>query len=87
MNILSIDAWSNGDDGWDWNAWYKVGTLAKQEFERIKKEEGFISFFIMNEYIIGKPYLFDLNDDGYNIVILNKETHEPLFAIEYGCHY
>ena len=27
-----------------------------------------------------------LEDDGYNVVIVNKSTREPLFAIEYGAH-
>jgi hypothetical protein len=25
-----------------------------------------------------------VEDDGFNIVILDKETQEPVFAIEYG---
>jgi hypothetical protein len=25
-----------------------------------------------------------VEDDGFNIVILDKETREPVFAIEYG---
>jgi hypothetical protein len=26
----------------------------------------------------------EVEDDGFNIVILDKETREPVFAIEYG---
>lgn len=23
--VLSIDAWGNNEEGYDWNAWYRVG--------------------------------------------------------------
>ena len=26
INVLSIDAWADGEDGWHWNNWHKVGT-------------------------------------------------------------
>jgi len=28
--------------------------------------------------------LGDVDDDGYNMVIVDKVTREPIFAIEYG---
>ena len=27
VNVLSIDAWADGEDGWAWNNWHKVGTV------------------------------------------------------------
>jgi len=87
MNILSIDVWNDGQGGWEWNSWHKVGILDKQEFERIKNEEGYIQWFIINNYVVDKPENLYIGDDGYNIVICDLNTSEPLFAIEYGTEY
>ena len=87
MNVLSIDAWGNLEEGYEWNAWYKVGEITKEEFERVDREEGFIQWFIENNYVWDDPQWLEIEDDQYNIVIKDKETQEPLFAIEYGCHY
>lgn len=86
MRILSIDAWGNADDGYDWNAWYKVGEISKGEFERIELEEGFLNWFIGEGYVDEK-YPLEIEDDEHNIIIVDKETREPLFAIEYGNEY
>lgn len=87
MRVLSIDACGNETDGYEWNNWYKVGTIAKQEFERVDREEGFIQWFIENNYVWDDPQWLEIDDDSYNIVIKDKETQQPLFAIEYGWHY
>ena len=87
MNILSIDAWNHGDDGWQWNAWYRLGTISKAEFERIEKEEGFIQWFIDEGYVKNFPSKLEIWDDGDNIQIQDKESGEPLFVIECGCEY
>ncbi len=86
MRVLSIDAWRDSEDGWQWNAWYKVGTIAKSELERIEREEGFLKWYIINGYVDEK-FPLEIDDDGYNIVVQDKETSEPLLAIEYGNCY
>ena len=83
MNILSIDAWRY-DDGWTWNAWYKVGTFDAPEntlgntrkLLNYMRTEGYLS-----DYSKGRVYI---DDDQYNMVICDRGTREPLFAIEYG---
>lgn len=91
MRVLSIDAWNYGDEEneycWQWNAWYNVGDITKQEFERIEREEGFITWFIGQGYVMNYPDRLEIDDDQHNIVIQDKETSEPLFAIEYGNCY
>ena len=86
LNILSIDAWRfNGS--WTWNAWYSAGkyTLPRDTLDsprkvlRYMRSEGYLS-----EYSKGRVYL---DDDQYNVVICDRGTHEPLFAIEYGPAY
>lgn len=86
MIILSIDAWSDGDGLWSWNDWYKVGEISKGEFERIELEEGFLNWFIGEGYVDEK-YPLEIEDDEHNIVVMDKETGKPLYAIEYGCEY
>ncbi len=87
MHVLSIDAWGNEEDGYDWNAWYNVGEIDKETFESLKTDSDFIQWFINNDYIFNFPDRVYIEDDQYNIVICNKETGEPLYAIEYGNHY
>ena len=86
MRILSIDACGNEEGLFEWNAWYHVGNIDKQEFERIEREEGFLKWYVDNGYV-NEKYPLEIYDDGYNIEIQDKETGEPLFAIEYGNEY
>lgn len=81
MKILSIDAWGNETDGYEWNNWHTVGTID----EIPKTDDEIIQYFIDEGYL--KPNakgLVTLDDDQFNILILDKRTLEPLFAIEYG---
>ena len=87
MKVLSIDAWGNEEDGWEWNAWYTVGEIDKETFESLETDSDFIQWFIDNDYILNLPNCVYINDDQYNVVICDKETNEPLFAIEYGNCY
>jgi len=33
--ILSIDAWGNKKDGYEWNQWFNVGNIEKSVFETL----------------------------------------------------
>ena len=83
--ILSIDAWADGEDGWTWNNWDKVGVL--EDAALLDNEDALIDWFITEGFLKdtakGKVYV---DDDQYNLVITDEETHEPLFAVEYGSH-
>ncbi len=85
-NVLSIDAWAEGDEGgWTWNAWYKVGTVEPSFIEGTDAE--IIARMVDAGYI--KASGADkcaVDDDGYNVVFSDSETGEPVFAIEYGPH-
>jgi len=87
MKILSIDAWKT-EGGWTWNNWYAHGVITKADFEKLDsnrkvlswlREEGYLS-----EYSKGRVAI---EDDQYNLVIVDKNTKEPLYAIEYGPEY
>ena len=77
--VLSIDAWADSDS-WTWNTWYKAGEITldidspNDEILSLMYQEGFIT----------NPQEGDIEDDQYNLVIVDKKTREPIFAIEYG---
>jgi hypothetical protein len=82
FRILSIDAWRNGPH-WDWNNWHCVGDCPTQVADmpprklfRWLRDNGYL-----NARSIGKV---ELEDDQYNVVICERSTHRPLYAIEYG---
>jgi len=37
MKVLSIDAWGNKKEGYEWNNWFTVGEISKEDFENLKK--------------------------------------------------
>lgn len=83
INVLSIDAWADGD-GWQWNQWFKAGKvplylcdLPEDELLAEMVERGFIT----------QAEGADVEDDQYNLVIVDKKTREPIFALEYGAVY
>lgn len=82
VSVLSIDAWRDGD-GWSWNSWATVGTfpvawlaLSTRRLLKVMREEGYLT-----NGSKGRVYV---RDDQYNLVITERGTHCPLFAIAYG---
>jgi hypothetical protein len=82
MRILSVDTWRDGP-GWTWNDWHHVGmcdaSLANAKPRALFKyfrREGYL-----NKRSVGK---LAIDDDQYNVVICERSTMRPLFAIEYG---
>ena len=78
--VLSIDAWGNQEEGYEWNNWHKVGfiDISTRDTEQDILEKMYINGFINN--ITGA----DIEDDQHNWVVVDKKTREPVFAIEYG---
>jgi hypothetical protein len=79
--VLSIDAWGNQEDGYEWNQWFNVGTIDLD----LDDENREIIRAMVNAGYLTKAGLdvAEVEDDGYNIVIVDEETREPVFAIEY----
>jgi hypothetical protein len=82
VSILSIDAWGNAENGFEWNNWYKIGQAPIEVCNREPAE--------VIEYLIGEGILSDaartlatVEDDQYNIVICDEDSR-PCFAIAYG---
>jgi hypothetical protein len=79
--VLSIDAWGNQEDGYDWNQWFNVGTI---DIDLDAENRDIIRAMVNAGYLTKAGLdVCDVEDDGFNIVILDKETREPVFAIEY----
>lgn len=80
--VLSIDAWGNETDGYEWNQWFHVGTI---DLDLDAENRQIIQAMVDAGYLTHAGLdVCDVEDDGFNIVILDKETREPVFAIEYG---
>ena len=79
--VLSIDAWGNLEDGYDWNACYKVGSI---DLDLDAEDRDIIRAMVNAGYLTALALeSAEVEDDGFNIVILDMETREPVFAIEY----
>lgn len=82
LNILSIDAVNDGD-GWSWNDWHKVGTVSADSLEWSTRQT--LAYFRNEGYLCeGSQGQATVEDDQYNIVICERYSRRPLFAIEYG---
>jgi hypothetical protein len=80
--VLSIDAWGNPQDGYEWNEWFNVGTI---DLDLDAENRDIIRAMVDAGYLTPKGLdVAEVEDDGYNLVIIDKETREPAFAIEYG---
>ena len=87
MKILSIDAWAE-EDGWSWNTWNTVGDISKEDFEKLKtdkeiavwmEEHGFTTTSDMRKILI--------DDDGFNVVLCERKSKMPVFAVVYMPEY
>ena len=80
--VLSIDAWGNETDGYEWNQWFNVGSIdldldaANHDIIRAMVNAGYLTSAALESAVV--------EDDGYNLVIVDMETREPVLAIEYG---
>jgi len=82
IRILSIDAWRDGPS-WTWNNWFHVASIERDELPkgtrsilRMLRERGMLTDRSKGRVAI--------EDDQYNLVIIEKGNRRPLFAIEYG---
>ena len=88
MKVLSIDAWGNKAEGYQWNQWFTVGEISKEDFENLKIDKDYAVWFFENDFTnTADMRRILIEDDQYNIVICEKKTGQPLFAIEYGPEY
>jgi hypothetical protein len=87
IRVLQIDAWGNKEDGYEWNNWYTIHTIKDQVFihrllNQINRNE--VMDYLKANDLIRYSNKLAIEDDGYNIVVLDRYTREPLLALEYG---
>ena len=88
LKVLSIDAWGSKEEGYQWNNWFLVGEIAKEDFEKLKTDKEYATWFMDNGFTnTDDMRKIIIEDDQYNIVICEKKTGRPIFAIEYGPEY
>jgi hypothetical protein len=79
--VLSIDAWGNLEDGYEWNQWFNVGTI---DLDLDAEDRQIIQAMVNAGYLTQQGLdVCDVEDDDYNLVIVDRETREPVYAIEY----
>jgi hypothetical protein len=78
--VLSIDAWGNPDEGYEWNQWFNAGQIKLASIE----DDDMILRELQDQGFITDASKGDIEDDQYNLVVVDKVTREPIFAIEYG---
>lgn len=88
MKILSIEAWGNKKEGYEWNQWHTVGEISKEEYEKLKTEKQVLLWMKNQGYTTtANKRMAKVEDDQYNLVIADARTDRPIFAIEYGREY
>jgi hypothetical protein len=80
--VLSIDAWGNQEDGFEWNAWYKVGEVDLESDVTVPVGSGELLEALVDQGFITTQEFVDVEDDGYNAVVVDRETREPLLAVD-----
>lgn len=83
MKVLSIDAWRDGN-GWTWNQWFHIGNLdtlpeSTRKALNLLRRKGYLGS--------GSAGRVAIEDDGYNFVVVDKNTREPWLAVEYGAAF
>ena len=87
MRVLSVDAWREAEGSWGWNNWHHVANVTKAEFEACgDSARKLLKLFRDRTGLAGWGQVA-IEDDGYNVVVVERHTREPLYAIEYGPEY
>ena len=84
FRLLSIDAIKDIECGWEFNSWHELeeGIYLDNSIQtpryifKMLRRMGYL-----NEYSKGR---LCLEDDQYNLLILEKNTRRPILALEYG---
>ena len=78
--LLSIDAWREPEGGWTWNNLFE---LEQDIYVPENATPRSIFKMLRNGYLSeASKGRVALEDDGYNLVIVDRGTYEPIFALE-----
>lgn len=83
VSLLSIDAWRDTEGGWQWNNWHKVATVPASMADM--NPRALLKQMRMDGYLrADSAGRCAVEDDGYNVVIVDRANRCPVFAIAYG---
>ena len=83
LTLLSVDAWRECE-GWTWNNWHilEEGIYFGEDCLTPRK---ILAFLRKADYLSdASKGRMAIEDDGYNLVVENKDTGEPVLALCYG---
>ena len=84
VTLLSIDAWRY-DHGWNWNNWFRIQEQYLVEERVLSSPRMLLAKLRRDGFLLnGSQGRLAIEDDGYNVVVVDKNTYEPLLALEYG---
>jgi hypothetical protein len=82
--LLSIDAWRD-DGGWTWNNWFNIEDGIYFQKEVLSSARQLLAYCRKSGWLTEQSKgRCAIEDDGYNVVIIDKNTQEPLIAFCYG---
>lgn len=85
FKVLSIDAWGNQEDGYEWNNSSLIGYVETDiNSDQSTLVDDLIDANILSPLSRGIANECHLDDDQHNLVFCDPKTFEPLYAIEYG---
>lgn len=83
FHVLSIDAWRGIEGGWDWNSWDIVGAAPVETMHYTPRR--LLAWMRSEGYLAARSKgRVAVQDDGYNLTIIDRRNGCPLYAIEYG---
>jgi len=83
VRVLSIDAWRDSEGGWTWNNWFDVGRAPIDVCNYTPRR--LLAWFRAEGYLrADSAGRCAIEDDGYNVVVLERHSRMPVFALEYG---
>lgn len=89
FRVLSIDAWGNKKEGYEWNNWFTVGCINEKRLDLFYKNKKAFLDELKEIGLINRSDLriTEFEDDQYNIILIDRKTKRPIIAIEYGNEY
>ena len=73
--VRQLDAWADGENGWDVNNVYNIGTFTT----RAKNERAAFTRYLRRRGIVFKKNRTRIEFDGDNYTIVDRKTWRPLF--------
>jgi len=83
--LLGIDAYRDSENSWIWNNWFEIEGDIYLDESILNSPRKLLEFCRRSSWLTkqSKGHL-TIEDDGYNVVICNRRTHEPIIAFCYG---